>query len=308
MSWSLGDIPSLGGTTALVTGANSGLGKIVARELGAAGAHVVLACRSPERGALALDELSVSEPAGSFELLELDLGSLDSVARAASAFVGSHERLDLLVNNAGVMIPPYRLTEDGFELQFGTNHLGHFALTARLSDALYRAPEPRVVNVSSTAHRSGRIDFQDIQSERSYSRWGAYGQSKLANLLFTYELQRRATDAGWNLVALAAHPGYSATNLQFAGIGLEENPVMATLNRLGNAALAQSAEAGALPLLYAAVSPDAPPGAFVGPDGPFEMRGSPTLVEPTAAARDEIAACRLWELSEELTGIGFLDG
>lgn len=307
MSWSLGDIPSLGGTTALVTGANSGLGKIVARELGAAGAHVVLACRSPERGAEAIDELSLAEPGASFELLEIDLGSLDSVARGAAQFVGSHHRLDLLVNNAGVMIPPYRQTEDGFELQIGTNHLGHFALTARLSDALYRAPDPRVVNVSSTAHRTGRINFQDLHFERRYSRWGAYSQSKLANLLFTYELQRRATGAGWDLVALAAHPGYAATNLQFAGIGLEENPVMATLNRLANTALAQSAEAGALPLLYAAVSPDAPPGAFVGPDGPFEMRGSPTLVEPTEAARDEIAARRLWELSEELTGIGFLD-
>lgn len=307
MSWSLRDIPPMEGATALVTGANSGLGRIVARELGAAGALVVLACRDPERGARALEELTVAEPAGSFELLELDLGSLDSVAQAASRFVAAHERLDLLVNNAGVMIPPYRLTEDGFELQLGTNHLGHFALTARVSEALYRSPEPRVVNVSSTAHRTGRINFQDINSERRYSRWGAYSQSKLANLLFTFELQRRAIDAGWNLVALAAHPGYAATNLQFAGIGLEANPAMGTVNRIANRVFAQSDEAGALPLLYAAVSPDAPPGAFIGPDGPFEMRGSPTLVEPIEAARDEIAARRLWELSEELTGIGFLD-
>ena len=307
MSWSLRDIPPMEGATALVTGANSGLGRIVARELGAAGALVVLACRDPERGARALEELTVAEPAGSFELLELDLGSLDSVAQAASRFVAAHERLDLLVNNAGVMIPPYRLTEDGFELQLGTNHLGHFALTARVSEALHRSPEPRVVNVSSTAHRTGRINFQDINSERRYSRWGAYSQSKLANLLFTFELQRRAIDAGWNLVALAAHPGYAATNLQFAGIGLEANPAMETVNRIANRVFAQSDEAGALPLLYAAVSPDAPPGAFIGPDGPFEMRGSPTLVEPIEAARDEIAARRLWELSEELTGIGFLD-
>jgi NAD(P)-dependent dehydrogenase (short-subunit alcohol dehydrogenase family) len=307
MSWSLRDIPPMEGATALVTGANSGLGRIVARELGAAGALVVLACRDAERGARALEELTVAEPAGSFELLELDLGSLDSVAQAASRFVAAHERLDLLVNNAGVMIPPYRLTEDGFELQLGTNHLGHFALTARVSEALYRSPEPRVVNVSSTAHRTGRINFQDINSEQRYSRWGAYSQSKLANLLFTFELQRRAIDAGWNLVALAAHPGYAATNLQFAGIGLEANPAMETVNRIANRVFAQSDEAGALPLLYAAVSPDAPPGAFIGPDGPFEMRGSPTLVEPIEAARDEIAARRLWELSEELTGIGFLD-
>ncbi len=307
MTWSLTDIPRLDGSTALVTGANSGLGRVVARELGAAGAHVVIACRSPERGGAALEDLSVSEPAASFELLELDLGSLASVARAASGFVAMHPRLDVLVNNAGVMIPPYRQTEDGFELQIGTNHLGHFALTARLSGALARAPAPRVVNVSSTAHRTGRINFQDIHSSRRYSRLAAYSQSKLANLLFTYELQRRAGDAGWDLTALAAHPGYSATNLQFAGIGLEENPAMGLVSRLGNAVFAQSAEAGALPLLYAAVSPDAPPGAFIGPDGPFEMRGSPTLVEPSAAARDEIAARRLWELSEELTGIGFLD-
>jgi len=307
VSWSLADIPRLDGSVALVTGANSGLGKIVARELGAAGAHVVIACRSPERGAVALEELSVSEPSASFELLELDLGSLASVGRAASEFTAAHPRLDILVNNAGVMIPPYRKTEDGFELQIGTNHLGHFALTARLSDAMVAAPGPRVVNVSSAAHRTGSINFQDIHFERGYSRLAAYSQSKLANLLFTYELQRRATDADWNLSALAAHPGYSATNLQFAGIGLEENPVMSVVSRLGNAVFAQDAEAGALPILYAATSDDAPPGSFVGPDGLFEMRGSPTLVEPAAAARDEIAARRLWELSEELTGIGFLD-
>lgn len=307
MSWSLADIPRLDGSTALVTGANSGLGMVVARELAAAGADVTLACRSRERGVEALEALSIAEPTANFELLQLDLSSLESVASAASGFVEAHPRLDTLVNNAGVMIPPYRKTGDGFELQLGTNHLGHFALTARLSDALVRAPAPRVVNVSSDLHRRGTINFQDINSELGYNRWTAYAQSKLANLLFTYELQRRATAAGWGLKSVAAHPGYSATNLQFAGIGIEGNQVLSRLWRLGNALFAQDAEAGALPLLYAAVSPDTPPGAFVGPDGPFGMRGSPILVEPSAGARDEIAARRLWELSEELTGIGFLD-
>ncbi|MFM8561263.1 MAG: oxidoreductase [Solirubrobacterales bacterium] len=305
MSWSLADIPRLDGTVALVTGANSGLGLVTARELGAAGALVLIACRDRARGAEALSDLHRMEPGGSFELVELDLASLPSVREAAAIVHGLTGRLDVLVNNAGVMAPPYRLTEDGFELQLGTNHLGHFALTGLLLDLLQSSPAPRVVNVSSSMHRTGRIDFQDPQSERRYRRWTAYSQSKLANLLFTYELQRRATDAGWDLVAAAAHPGWAATNLQFAGMGMDGYPFLAGLTGLGNRLFAQDAEAGALALLYAATGVDLPPGAFVGPDGPLEMRGAPTLVEPAAAARDEIAARRLWELSEGLTGVAY---
>ena len=305
MGWSIADIPGQDGIVAVVTGANSGLGFVTARELGAAGARVTIACRDEAKGREAVNELRRLEPEGSFELILLDLSSLASVAQTCAELRESLDRVDLLVNNAGVMIPPYRLSEDGYELQLATNHLGHFALTAQLAELLAASPLPRVVTVSSAVHRSGSINFQDINSEKRYRRYEAYAQSKLANLLFTYELQRRATDAGWEMLSLASHPGYSATNLQFSGLGMDEQPILLRLTGVANALLAQDAESGALPTLYAATSPDVPPGAFVGPDGPFEMRGSPKLVEPAAAARDEIAARRLWELSEELTGTAF---
>lgn len=305
MSWTIADIPSQEGAVAVVTGANSGLGFVAARELGAAGARVIIACRDRGKGAEAVENLGRLEPAGSFELVELDLASLESVKEAAGSIGALVPRLDLLVNNAGVMIPPYRLSEDGFELQMATNHLGHFALTGLLADLLSASPTPRVVTVSSAVHKSGKINFQDIHSERRYRRYDAYAQSKLANLLFTYELQRRASQAGWPVLSVAAHPGYAATNLQSSGIGLDGRSSFLKLTGLANALFAQNAEAGALPVLYAATSPDVPPGAFVGPDGPFEMRGSPRLVEPAPAARDEITARRLWDLSEELTGVSF---
>lgn len=307
MSWGIADIPGLGGKTALVTGANGGLGRVVARELGAAGARVLVACRDPQRGRASVQELRRMEPQANFELVELDLASLSSVREASAAVHEAVGRLDLLVNNAGVMAPPRLETEDGFELQLATNHLGHFALTGLLLDLLASSPTPRVVNVSSSVHRGGRIDFQDPHSTRRYGRWSAYAQSKLANLLFTFELALRANEAGWGLLAAAAHPGWSATNLQFAGMGMgmDGNSVIARFTGLGNRLFAQSAESGSLPLLYAATSPDVPPGAFVGPDGPFEMRGSPVLVEPSPAARDEIAARRLWQLSAELTGVRY---
>jgi NAD(P)-dependent dehydrogenase (short-subunit alcohol dehydrogenase family) len=216
-----------------------------------------------------------------------------------------HAGLDLLVNNAGVMASPYRTTADGFESQIGTNHLGHFALTGLLMDALLARPEPRVVTVSSTAHRTAQIDFDDLQSERSYKRWRAYGQSKLANLLFSFELDRRAREAGMPLRSIAAHPGYSATNLQFAGpTALHERVVMAVTNRL----IAQSADMGALPTLYAATVPELEGGSYVGPDGFMEGRGHPKLVRARRAAYDTDAARRLWETSEELTGVHFAFG
>jgi NAD(P)-dependent dehydrogenase (short-subunit alcohol dehydrogenase family) len=234
-------------------------------------------------------------------LAALDLGSLESVREFAAGFGDAHERLDLLVNNAGVMAPPRRLTADGFESQIGTNHLGHFALTGLLLGSLRAAPAPRVVTVSSDAHRFGRIRFDNLQGERHYNNWLAYSQSKLANLLFAFELQRRAVAAGSDLLSLAAHPGYAATNLQSAGpAGRIERMTMVVANRL----VAQSAEMGALPTLYAAVA-EVPGGSFVGPNGFMGLRGTPHLVTASARAYDEEAARRLWSASEELTGIHF---
>lgn len=224
-----------------------------------------------------------------------------SVRDFAERFSTSHEKLDLLINNAGVMAPPRQLTSDGFELQFGTNHLGHFALTGRLFGLINTTQGARVVNVSSGAHRTGRIAFDDLQGERSYGRWSAYGQSKLANLLFTFELDRRLRASGSQAIAVAAHPGYAATNLQTAAVPKYEAMVMP----FSNAVLAQSAEKGALPTLYAATCPDLEGGSYIGPNGLFEMRGYPRLVDCSLASRDETDARKLWEVSEELTGVHF---
>jgi NAD(P)-dependent dehydrogenase (short-subunit alcohol dehydrogenase family) len=250
--------------------------------------------RDPARG-----EEAAARMTGEVAVARLDLADLASVREFAE---GVHGPIDLLVNNAGVMATPLRRTADGFELQIGTNHLGHFALTGLLLDRLLAGREPRVVTVSSGAHRMGRIDFDDLNAERRrYRRWGAYGQSKLANLLFAFELQRRA---GLALLSAAAHPGYAATNLQTSGPELDgislQGRAMAVFNRV----VAQSDEMGALPTLYAATM-DVPPAAYVGPGGLQEMRGHPTLVSASSAARDEDAARRLWELSERLTGVSF---
>ena len=292
-------LPDQRGRTAVITGANSGIGLEAARELARAGAHVVMACRDTTKGDAAAHAIRKELPSAELEVAALDLASLDSVRAFAGRY--PHERLDLLINNAGVMAPPYTKTIDGFELQFATNHLGHFALTGLLLDKLLATPHARVVTVSSTAHKMGRIDFEDLQSERSYRRWGAYGQSKLANLLFCFELDRRleATDA--DLLSVAAHPGYSATNLQFAATPSRiERLASVVLNRV----YAQSAERGAAPTLYAATA-DIPGGSFVGPDGFQEMRGEPRIVKSTRAARDPETALRLWALSEQLTGVHF---
>jgi NAD(P)-dependent dehydrogenase (short-subunit alcohol dehydrogenase family) len=219
----------------------------------------------------------------------------------AEGFRAQHEGLDLLINNAGVMAPPRRETSDGFELQLGTNYLGHFALTGQLIGAMRDRPGARVVTVSSNAHKMGRIDFEDLQSERRYRRWGAYAQSKLADLLFALELDRRLRAAGWLLESLAAHPGYAATNLQTAAPPLLDALVM----RVSNVLLAQSADAGALPVLYAATQPDLEGGTYVGPDGLGEFRGHPHIATPSAGACDADVAARLWSVSEELTGVRF---
>jgi NAD(P)-dependent dehydrogenase (short-subunit alcohol dehydrogenase family) len=287
--WTAADLPSLDGRTAIVTGANSGIGLAAARELARAGARVVLAVRDTARG----DQAAASID-GATEVRRLDLADLASVRDFASGFDGD---VDLLINNAGVMAVPQSRTADGFEMQIGTNHLGHFALT----NLLLPQVRDRVVTVSSTAHGIGSIDLDDLNWERRrYDRWRAYGQSKLANLLFTLELQRRLAEADSGVIAVAAHPGWSNTNLQSHTGSRIQNAVMAVGNRL----LAQSDEQGALPTLYAATA-DIAGGAYAGPDGLREMRGHPTLVGRSKAANDAETARGLWDLSEELTGVAF---
>jgi NAD(P)-dependent dehydrogenase (short-subunit alcohol dehydrogenase family) len=288
-TWSRNDIPDMNGRTAIVTGANSGIGRAAARALADAGARVVLAVRDTDKGRAA----AASMP-GETEVRRLDLASLASVREFAAGWEGD---VDLLINNAGVMVPPLTRTADGFELQFGTNHLGHFALT----NLLLTHVTGRVVTVSSTGHRMGTIDFDDLNWERkAYKPWRAYGQSKLANLLFTSELQRRLTDAGSDVLATAAHPGYAATNLQFKS----ERRAFDVLGAVGNRLLAQDEDGGALPTLYAAVA-DIPGDSFAGPGGFMEQRGAPKLVGRNDAAKDVAVAGRLWEVSEQLTGVRF---
>jgi NAD(P)-dependent dehydrogenase (short-subunit alcohol dehydrogenase family) len=287
--WTAADLPSLDGRTVIVTGANSGLGLITARELARVGARVVLAVRDPARGEQAAETIQ-----GTTEVRALDLADLASIHAFAAAWKGD---LDILVNNAGVMALPERRTKDGFEMQIGTNHLGPFALTNLLLPHI----TDRVVTVSSTAHRTGKIRLDDLNWERDdYSRWPAYGQSKLANLLFTLELQRRLKDVGSPIRALAAHPGYASTNLQsHTGSGLQHR-----IMSIGNRLMAQSDEMGALPTLYAATQ-DLPGDSYIGPRGLMEQRGYPAPAGRNAAARDAETARRLWKLSEELTGVTF---
>ena len=299
--WTADQIPDQQGRTAIVTGANSGLGFVVARELARAGARVIIASRDADRGARAMGVIKAAHPAANVEVAQLDLASLASVRAFATHFIARHNQLDLLVNNAGIMAPPHRRTADGFELQLGTNHLGHFALTGLLMPAFNQRHGPRVATMSSNLHKGGEIRFDDLQGEERYSRWGAYGQSKLANLLFALELDRKLKGAGLPMISVAAHPGYSATNLQLSGPPLQERIVMRLANRL----FAQSADMGALPILYAATYPDLPGGSYIGPDGPRETRGYPTLVQPSDRAKDAAVAKRLWEISEKLTGVKY---
>jgi NAD(P)-dependent dehydrogenase (short-subunit alcohol dehydrogenase family) len=294
---------SLDGKTAVVTGANSGLGYQTARQLAGHGAHVVMACRDAERGKAAVERLRADEPSADVELRPLDLADLSSVKTFAAGVDGP---LHLLINNAGVMALPKRQTADGFEMQFGTNHLGHFALTGRLLGSLKSAPDARVVTVSSEMHSIGRMNFDDLQGEKRYHKWLAYGQSKLANLLFANELNRRATEAGIDLISLAAHPGYATTNLQSTGPKMSGNKLMERFTALGNVLMGQSDANGALPSLCAATDPDAVGGTYIGPDGLFGMRGSGAhAVKPRKKALDTAAAARLWDVSEELTGVSY---
>ncbi len=306
--WSEADIPTQTGRTWVVTGANSGLGLVTARELARAGAEVILGCRDPERGKRALEDVSAAASGPKPRLIRLDLADLSSVREFARVVSETVEALDGLVNNAGVMAPPRGETADGFELQLGTNHLGHFALTGLVLDRLMAADgESRVVTVSSVAHRTGSMEWDDLQGTESYSRWRRYGQSKLSNLLFAYELARRSAAGDWGISSLAAHPGYAATHLQSSGPGLGGG-IVSVMNvavmKVTNL-IAQSDEMGALPSLYAATVPEAPSGAYVGPSGPGEARGYPKLVGSSQASRSEEDAKRLWEISEELTGVRY---
>lgn len=297
--WTGADIPDQTGRTFVVTGANSGLGYATTEALAARGAHVVLAGRHEGRGRAAVDRLRATQPDASVELRRLDLADLASVRTFARQLLDDGLAVDVLVNNAGIMMPPRSLTADGFESQFGANHLGHFALAGLLWDRIRAGRDARVVTVSSSLHRGASIHFDDLTGARRYSRTGFYGQSKLANVLFGLELDRRLRAAGLPVRSLLAHPGYAATNLQTTGPG----GAMRAAMRIGNLLLAQSAAAGALPQLYAATSPAAVSGQFIGPDRLGGMRGHPTVVRPDPAATDRQAARRLWEVSEELTGV-----
>lgn len=309
MAWTAKDIPSQRGRTAVVTGANVGLGLETATELARAGATVVLAARDPARAESAIASISSAIPDADVRFVPLDLASLASVAEFSEAVAAAFpDGLDLLINNAGVMMPPRRETEDGFELQLGTNHLGHFALTGRLLPMMGDRDGSRVVTVSSGMARMGQIDFDDLQGRQSYSRTGAYAQSKLANLVFALDLDDRLENSGLKTRSMGAHPGYAATNLQAAGPrigGGLGSTLAAPFMALGHRLLAQSAEAGALPTLRAATEPGLAGGTYIGPDGPGEMRGSPVPVKPVETASDPEVAERLWEASVELSGVDY---
>ena len=295
--WTTSDIPDQTGRTAIVTGANTGLGFQTVAALAAHGAHVVLAVRNLDKGKDAVQKIAAASPGAAVTLQELDLTSLSSVRAAADELRSKHDGIDLLINNAGVMFTPKSITKDGFELQFGTNHLGHFALTGLLLDRLLPTQGSRVVTVSSVGHRiRAAIHFDDLQWERSYSRVGAYGQSKLANLLFTYELQRRLAPRG-TTIAAAAHPGGSNTEL------MRNMPAPLRVATAAMAPLFQGADMGALPTLRAATDPDVLGGQYFGPDGFGQMRGYPKVVSSSDQSHDESLQRRLWEVSEKLTAV-----
>ncbi|MBP6802970.1 MAG: SDR family oxidoreductase [Chloroflexi bacterium] len=304
--WTPAAMPNLSGKTAVVTGANSGLGYETSLALAQKGARVVMACRNLTKGQQAAEQIRQIAPEAELVLRSLDLADLASVRAFSKAVQAEYTELDLLINNAGVMALPYRQTADGFEMQFGTNHLGHFALTGLLLERLLAAPAGRVVTVSSMLHRSGQMNFDDLQGQQTYNKRAAYGQSKLANLLFAYELQRRLTAVSANLISVAAHPGYAATNLQDAGPAMENSAVQRQVMRLANKVMAQSQAMGALPLLYAATAVDVNGGDFIGPDGFGGMRGYPAHVQSSERSHDLATAVRLWDVSVALTDVHYV--
>jgi NAD(P)-dependent dehydrogenase (short-subunit alcohol dehydrogenase family) len=295
--WSAENIPDLTGKIAIVTGANSGIGYEMARALAHKKATVILACRDMDKGEAAVGQIAQEYPEAKAELLQLDLSDLASVRRFADQFTSHYESLDILINNAGIMRTPFGKTVDGFELQFGTNHLGHFALTGLLLDLISCTPQARVITVSSGGERfGGEIDFDNLNGEKQYDPGAAYGQSKLANLLFTYELQRRLEDAGVDTIAVAAHPGWTkSTNLT----------VHWRMVRYLTSFIGQEPEMGALPALYAATAPGVQGGDYYGPDGWLELRGHPAKVQSSDRSHDTVVAAKLWTVSEELTGVRY---
>ncbi|UPW02182.1 oxidoreductase [Halorussus gelatinilyticus] len=308
--WTAARMPEMDDRVVVVTGANSGLGYEATRAFARQGAHVVMACRSEERGEAAKRRIRTEDAGGSargsLEVAELDLADLDSVRAFADEFRAAHDELHVLCNNAGVMAIPRRETAEGFEMQFGVNHLGHFALTGHLLDALLNtAGRTRVVTQSSGVHERGDVDFRDLHHEDSYDEWDAYAQSKLANVLFAYELQRRLDDADAEVASVACHPGYAATNLQRRGPEMSGSTVRLWAMKAANAVFAQSAEDGALPMLYAATAPEIDGGEYVGPGGLFGMRGSPEIQRSSEISYDRNRAERLWRVSEELTGVTY---
>lgn len=302
-AWTTADMPDLSGKVIVITGANSGVGYEAAKEFARKGAHAILACRNMEKALSAMEQIQAEVLGASVEIMALDLASLDSVRRFADAYKAKYDRLDILVNNAGIMMVPYGETEDGFEKQFGVNHLGHFALTGLLLDPLLHTPGARVVTISSNAHQRGEMDFQDLNfhNGNTYDRSEAYNRSKLANLLFTRELQRRFAENGANAIAIAAHPGVSVTHL---ADHLFEGPVGNVAAPLATKVL-QSAAMGALPTLRAAVDPNARGGDYYGPDGLNSMRGYPVKIATSPSAQDTADAQRLWNVSERLTGVTY---
>ena len=305
MKWTREEMPSLEGQIWVVTGANSGLGLETVKALAAKGAQVVMACRDPQRAEAAADEVRKIAPQAKLELESLDLASLESIAQFAARLAKTHPVIDGLINNAGVMAIPRRTTADGFEMQLGTNHLGHYALSMQLLPLLEKAKAPRLISVSSTAHKIGTMNFEDLMGERSYSPWSAYGQSKLANLLFTYELNRKLSAAGKKTVAVAAHPGYAATNLQGVASKMTGSKVNAWFMNVGNSLMAQTADMGALPTLFAATGSEVKGGEYFGPDGFMELKGHPRRCDSNKKSKDVVAAQKLWEASEKLTGVRF---
>lgn len=304
MDWHPSRIPELSGKTIVVTGANSGIGLCAAEELAARGAHVILACRSQDKGRAALARIRARRADAQLSLESLDLSSLASVRAFAETIRGKHPRLDVLVNNAGVMALPFSKTADGFEMQVGTNHLGHFVLTALLWPSLAATESARVVTVGSVAHFFGRVRLEDLCSEKGYSRWPAYAQSKLCNMLFAKELARRVERAGLRVTSVACHPGYASTNLQAKSAQIRGSSLEETLMNVGNTTLAQSAAWGSMPTLYAATH-EVTPGSYIGPSGPLGLVGVPSVARTSGRANDPELAARLWTLSEELTKTPF---